>query len=203
MTTAHARPEPPAGGTPPRGRLTHEQVIELRWVLGALESAHAEMIRTNAEHRRAIARADAGLLDRCAREQSAHASRLLEIDARRSALVRSVATGLPLARAAQVGVMAPRPVSNAGGAPVTLRELAAWAPEPDRDELAARVDRVRAVAGVAVADQAVLRRASESLLAHMHSLVAQVARALSHSGTYARPGARPAAAVVSGIDLTS
>lgn len=192
-----------AGGGAQHHGLSGEQLAELRSLLDALEALHVAMRATNAEHRRAITLADAGMLDACAREQAGHAGRLLELDARRAALVRSVTTGVGLARAAQIGIMAPRPASGAEGGPVTLRSLALRCAEPVRGELLAKVDRVRAVATTAAGEQAVLRRANEALLAHMHSLVAQVARALSHSGTYARPGARPSAAVVSGIDLTS
>jgi hypothetical protein len=52
----------------------------------------------------------------------------------------------------------------------------------------------------------VIRTATESLLTHTHGLVAQIARALSPTGTYAHPGLAPgarSATVLSGLDLTT
>jgi hypothetical protein len=193
----------PAGGGQPSAPLTPAQSAELRALLGELVAAHESMIALNAEHRAALTAADAARLRACVEGQAAAAARLAELDARRAALVRSVVGGLSPQRALLAG---PPGTPGITGHELTLSQLAQRLAEPERSGVLSTAARARELMGRAQRQRAALHEASRSLLGFTTSLIAMVARAVSHTGTYTRPGA-PAPqtlhAVVSAVDLTT
>jgi hypothetical protein len=189
--------------TPNHGPLTSAQSAELNALLGELVAVHESMIALNTEHRAAITSADLARLRACVEGQAAAASRLAELDARRAALVRSVLSGLSPQRALLAG---PQGTPGITGAELTLSHLAQRLPESERAPVLSAAAQARELMDRAQREQAALRDASRSLLGFTTSLVAMVARAVSHTGTYSRPGSQPPQAhhaVVSAVDLTT
>jgi hypothetical protein len=89
------------------------------------------------------------------------------------------------------------------GAAGTLPSLAAAFPHA-RDTLTALADRIRDVAGRLSREQRAVRIAAEALAEHMQGLMKQVARKLSHAGTYGRRGSVDARIqVTSALDLVT
>jgi len=84
----------------------------------------------------------------------------------------------------------------------TLSALAEQMPEPELT--VALSARLKTVMGELQRERGTVRAATESLLAHMEGLMRQVARKLSHAGTYGPQGAVCAGnqQVVSGLDVT-
>lgn len=145
-------------------------------LLGELIGAYSELAALAGEHRAALARADAGAVEACARRQAAVAQRVAALDQQRAALV----AGLP--------------------AP-TLRALAEAAPEPDRARLVSRAGVARDLIARVHREYRVVQAATQSLLAHMDGIVQQIARRLSHAGTYGRAGRVEGGQVAGGLDL--
>lgn len=171
--------------------LSEAQLAELTGLLDDLTAHHTEMLALLAEHRAAIASADTAALDRCIGRQQHAALRLSELESRRARLVRSVWQGEPGRRAA-----GPVPA-------ITLSFLASRAAEPARGSLLRAAVRLKELMATVAEKQRAVRSASESLLGHMQGLIAQVARTLSPTGIYARPGAPAGVPVAGGLDMTS
>ena len=98
--------------------------------------------------------------------------------------------------AADPGVAGPVPA-------ITLSFLASRTAEPARGALLQAARQLKELMARVAEKQRAVRTASESLLGHMQGLIAQVARSLSPTGTYARPGAPVGAPVAGGLDMTS
>ena len=86
----------------------------------------------------------------------------------------------------------------------TLRQIALSLPEPQRTRLSGQAERLREMMERVQRESGTVRAATRSLLAHMEGLMRQVARSLSHAGTYGSGGRVQAAhAVVSSLDVRS
>jgi hypothetical protein len=188
MTKATLKPAPRA--TPPAPTI---QAVgaELERLLIAMIAEHRDMSALADAHRLAIASADRPAIDRCVQLQQLAASRLGELTGKRMTIVRSAVAAL---RTSAV---------RFSGEP-TASIIAAACADPQRTRLLALADEARKVAEHCSQQQRTLKLAAETLLAHMQGLMAQVSRALSHAGTYARPTAPGyAPQVVSTLDMTS
>lgn len=146
-------------------------------LLSELIGAYSELSALAGEHRAALARADAGAVEACARRQAAVAQRIAGLDQQRETLV-------------------------AGRRSPTLSALAEAAPEPARARLLELARVARDLIARVHREYRVVQSATQSVLAHMDGIVQQIARRLSHAGTYGRAGRVDAGGQMAcGIDL--
>jgi hypothetical protein len=160
---------------------------ELEVLLTDLLAHHEQMLAHSRRHADALRRADLPALRRAIEDQQTLGRRIIDLESRRARLV-----------AAALGPRA---------AQTPLSALAMRLPPGPRERVLALAERLKAVLQSVLEAQRVVARASESLMGHMQGLMQQVARKLSHAGTYDRPG-RPAlaissGAVISGLDVRS
>lgn len=91
-----------------------------------------------------------------------------------------------------------------GKGPITLGGLAERLPPALRGDLPQVAAELREAMKEASASRAVLRTAARTLSAHVEGLMKQVARSLSHAGTYGRRGSfESAPAVMTALDVRS
>lgn len=182
-TTAPARPAPPIAS--PFGALAQR----LGALLTALSDTHESMEQAFAQQRDAMRKADPNAF-----EQAAHAHRtcleaLMALDQQRRTLVADAVSLLP-------------PLGRKPATQLTLTEIAATLPVNDRARLVEQAKVCRQTIERVHTQQRTLRGATLSLLAHMEGVMRQVARSLSHAGTYTRKGFVEAGTpVVSSLDL--
>ncbi len=183
--------------------LQQAHAAELARLIKAMHEQQTEQLALVREHRAAIAKADNKAMARCTQGQKLCAQKLAEIEARRLNLVRVIVQGSAPVRMAAA-------LTGPGGAAVklTLSQLVEKCPEPARTELRKSADALRALAATVASEQSVLSSAARSLLSHMNGLMERLSRAVSHTGTYRRPGTavmggHGAGVVMSSVDLTS
>lgn len=152
--------------------ISPELVGQLDRLLADLESHHLVQLELITQHRAAIASADGPALSRCVLAQQQAAVRLSELDARRAVLLRACG-------------------ANPG---VTLGSLCERVPQSQSGRLKARAAGVRALMARCARGHEAIGLASASLLAHARGLMSQVARSISETGVYVRPGLAPLAA---------
>lgn len=153
-------------------------------LLDELIEAHETLLGAAVSHRAAIARADAAAMGESADRQAGELARIAALDHRRRQLSAPFAT------------------RDHGAKGPTIRDLAANLDEPERSGVIERADRLRGLVERVRREHGTVRAAAESLVAHMEGLMRQVARRLSHAGTYGPGGVVGPDRVVSGIDLT-
>ncbi len=181
--------------------------------LPALNAAHASAIaqllteyiaqqraqlQATLAHRQALSTGDTAAIARCTGLQRQSAQALLDLDAKRAALIRTIVHGnIPL-RAALA-------ITDRAAPPITIRQLIARCPANTQTQLTTLATELRTLALESAREQSTLRAAAQSLVGHMHGLMERVGRALSHTGNYRRPGAAntAGAVVVSSVDVLS
>ena len=84
---------------------------------------------------------------------------------------------------------------------VTLSDLAKCTPGDVRGKLAAAAATLRALVTRVSQEAASLRSATMTLMAHMEGLMRQVARSLSHAGTYGQRGVVAGNQIVTSLDV--
>lgn len=156
--------------------------VALELLLVGLIAEHERLLDAVERHRAAISRADASLIQAAVNEQAEILGRIADLERRRAAVARTPA-----------------------GHPITISDLARTLPEPPRTRLLQMTERLRSLIHALRDRQAVVRAATQALLAHTHGLMAQVGAALSHAGTYGRAGrVQPANVPASAVlDLSS
>lgn len=163
--------------------------LHLEELLGELIGAHERLLALAREHRAALSRADSAAIAACIRAQNEAVQGVAAIEARRMAVVTSMA--------------------DLAGAPPTLSSIIARLPAGARDRLTALGERLRSLLTTLHREQEVLRTAAEALAAHMDGLMRQIGRRLSHTGTYERPSHGATAAhpghtqVLTALDMTT
>ncbi len=164
-----------------------------------LLEAYGELLSLAAEHRAAISRADGRALDECSRREADLADRLINLESRRRQLASSAPVPLRPPHSPYPAAAPPSPLPS----PVTLSTIASSLPEPQRTRVLEKTGRLRDLVSRVRSEYAVIRAATQSVVAHIDGIVQQVGRRLSDTGTYGRAGrvdsSRPA---VLGIDLT-
>ncbi|MEK6701204.1 MAG: flagellar export chaperone FlgN [Planctomycetota bacterium] len=91
-----------------------------------------------------------------------------------------------------------------GATPITLSALAQHAPKDQRESLLAMATSLRGVMSACQSEQSTLKSAAQSLAAHIEGVMRQIARTLSHAGTYGRRGlVDTSTAVTTALDLRS
>jgi hypothetical protein len=145
---------------------TTELAADFAGVLVSLTAAHEELLELVREHRRAISTSDAAAIQECLSRQGMLAVRVTELERSRQRL-----------SAALIG----RPKAS-------IAELTANLPAESRTPITTAAERLGAVLTIIQRENGVVRAATQTLIAHIDGLMQQVARALSHAGTYGRQG---------------
>lgn len=140
-------------------------VDELTAVLAALLKEHEDLLPITIRHREAVATADMLALQQVNELQQQAAERIGRLEHRRGQLAAALAPH----------------------ASPTLPSLAAAFPHA-RETLTTLAERIRDVASRISREQRAVRIAADALAEHMQGLMKQVARKLSHAGTYGRRG---------------
>lgn len=169
------------GGAPESAvpRLTIKEDLEP--LVEAFVAAHRGWLGVIASHRAAISTSDAARMGEMVGAQARCAAEVEALEARRRALV-----GLK---------------AGERGGP-TLTALAGMLAEPGRSRVVSMTVELRELVERVRREQAAIRMASASLLAHMRGVMTQVTAALSHAGVYGRAGRVEAGpAVVSSLDI--
>lgn len=154
-----------------------------------LETAERDLLDSARAQREALRRANPKDVSEASDRHARAIGTLAGLEQTRLDLVRRLSPGLAS--------------TNPRGA-ATLRDLAQRFDPATRDRLLERIARVREVTIEAQRACASLRIAAATLAGHMEGLARQIARRLSHAGTYSERGVVGAGTVVvSGIDLKS
>ncbi|HEX2836540.1 MAG TPA: flagellar protein FlgN [Phycisphaerales bacterium] len=160
-------------------------------LLDALASAYTRLADASDAHREAIRTADTRGVEAAVQRQTVLFRELQKLDHQRRELVALAHASFPALRKT--------PAER-----TTLTQLAATAVDTRRGELAVKAGNLRSIVASVQERNASIRSAAASLLAHMEGVMRQVARQMSHTGTYSRRGVVEAAAgVVSAVDLRS
>jgi hypothetical protein len=138
----------------------------LETALNDLTRANAELLGLVREHRRAISRSDSGAIQDCISRQGLLATRVADLERNRRKVVAEL-TGKPTA---------------------TFDEVAPKLPESHRAGITEISANLRALLTTIQRENSVVRSAAHTLIGHIDGLMQQVARALSHAGTYGRQG---------------
>lgn len=178
----------PVGALSNVAELTTRDAERLEQLLALLVEHHRAMLVHTAEHKAALGKADPAAIARCVAQQHADAERFAALEGVRAELFRTPAFA----------------AGRGGAAPVTISAVLQRFAQAPRERLNALVATLRSLAHELEAQRRALRTATETLLGHMQGLISHVSRALSPTGTYARPNA-PANVpqVLSGLDLTT
>lgn len=170
-------------------RLSDDLAQGLEGVLEGLVREHEALRDLAAEHRGAIARLDAARLRRVVTETGESMQRIARLEERRCELLGVGPTRLGRAEPGQP----------------TVTELCALMGSPRRERVQELAGRLRELIAEIRRRHAAIRRASETLTAHMRGLMQQVAAELSGTGTYAHTGrVEPGAhQIVTALDVRS
>lgn len=169
--------------TPRQSPALHD---DLRDLLTEFIAQHEALLRQTTEHHEAIRQADPLRCDRIMQAERATLARIAELESQRQQLVKRAQNEIR-----------PAPASLA-----RLSDLARCAPEAIRTNLIELAERLKSLVARVQEEQNVVRVVSRVLLAHMEGLMKQVARSLSHAGTYAKTGAVGAGApIVTSLDI--
>jgi hypothetical protein len=158
---------------------------DLRGLLQALLDRHEAMLRHTALHHEAIRQADARRCEQIVREEQATLAAIADLELKRQSLV---------ARAMREITPAPKNLSR-------LSDIALHCPDAERTELLEMSARLRKSIERLQQEQNLLRVVSRVLMAHMEGLMRQVARSLSHAGTYGQRGVVAGNQIVTSLDV--
>jgi hypothetical protein len=186
----------------------------LESLLTRLLTEHERLLTHTAAHRTAIARADTTGIEAAVADQRLTTDLIARLETQRQQLIAGYVGGgapsRPSSAAGYVGAPSRLPIGAPSRpspphpvTPPTLSALAEQLPEPARTRVLALSSRLRDTISKVRREHGVIRAATESLLAHMEGLVAQISRRLSRTGVYNPQGAVQAGQqVVSALDLT-
>lgn len=132
----------------------------------SLTTIHGELLELVLEHRRAICRGDAAAIQECLSRQGILGMRIADVERARRKAVTDIC----------------------GRPDATISDISARLPEPDRAPICTAAARLKAILTLIQRENNVVRTATNTLIAHIDGLMQQVARALSHAGTYGRKG---------------
>lgn len=151
----------------------------LRDYIGHQRQQHALVI----EHRAAISQADTRAIAQCTQRHRQSADVLVQLESRRLSLIRTIVQGtLTVRQSAELT----RP--GHGSSALTFTALVQKCPPSSRPELLTLIDTLRELTQTVAREQAILRSATLSLLAHMQGLMERVTRSIAPGGAYRRPG---------------
>lgn len=151
----------------------------LEVVLRELVQTHQELLELVREHRRAISRSDAALIQDCILRQGMLGARGAHLERQRREIVQSIT----------------------GQSRSTMTEVCGLLSGETSTRVAALADRLRATLAEIQRENHIVRAATHALMAHIDGLMQQVARALSRAGTYGRQGRVDGGPVACGLDM--
>jgi hypothetical protein len=183
--------------SPAEGVVSDPEIAQLEALLERLLAEHEQLLELAASHRQAIAGADPRTLGDCLQRQNEVVQRVGDLESQRLALVARLAERMrPLAKAG-----GSRPAEAIPDKP-TVSWIAKSLPEPLRTRLVGLAERLRELLARLQREHATLREASAALASHMEGMMRQLAKRLSHAGTYGRRGmVESTVQVVSALDL--
>ena len=160
---------------------------EIETLLCNLQQLYQNLSARLAEHELAIRKANPKAIEAAVQSQRPLWEEAARLDQRRREITAKMATLHPK-------------LVKAKGTQVTLTDLATLLPESGR--LTALTGVVRGLIESVYERVRVIRRASESLLAHMEGMMRQVSGTMNHARTYGRGGRVEAGpSVISALDL--
>lgn len=160
-------------------------------LLDSMSSAYTRLGDAGDAHREAIRSADARAVELAVQRESLIFRELQKLDHQRRELVALAHAAFP-------------PLRKTPAERTTLTQLASQTPDTRRGVLTAKAASLRMLVQSVQDRTAGIASAASSLLAHMEGVMRQVARQLSHSGTYSRRGVVEAGgSVVSAVDIRS
>lgn len=169
--------------------------IELGTLLTALLGLHSAWLTEVHAHREAMRHADAAGVQGSVRRQAELLQQIADLEELRAGLVNRVGASPDFQQAGSAA-------SGRGNGPLTLSQIAALLDEPHRSRLTGSAGELRGLIEQVQKENRTLRAAAGSLMAHMEGL-RQVARRLSHAGTYGRRGfVEPCPGIATAVDLT-
>jgi len=148
-----------------------------------LTAVHGELFELVLEHRRAISLGDAAAIQECLSRQGILGMRIADLERARRQAVSQIC----------------------GRSDATISDVTAKLPEHLRAAVSTAAARLKAILTLIQRENNVVRAATHTLIAHIDGLMQQVARALSHAGTYGRKGRIEASAggpIPCGLDMT-
>lgn len=162
-------------------QIEHGRAVED--LLAGLLSEQRTMMDLARAHREAIASADPASIRVIVEQEAAALQRVGGLEAKRRELVALLSPEDPR---------------------ITVTGMAEKLAQPWRDRTVELAKQLRELALRVQREQRTVRLASESLLSHMEGMMQQLARKLSHAGTYTNTGSVDVGRqqVVSGVDLT-
>lgn len=158
---------------------------ELRGLLQALLERHEALLQHTLHHHEAIRQADTRRCEQIVRDEQATLAAIADLELKRQSLV---------ARAAREITPTPKNLSR-------LSDIALHCPDAERTELLELSARLRQTIERLQQEQNLLRVVSRVLMAHMEGLMRQVARSLSHAGTYGQRGVVAGNQIVTSLDV--
>lgn len=145
---------------------TQQLAHALETTMIELTAAHRQLLDLVLEHRHAISKGDAAAIQECLTRQGLLAPGMAELERSRRRIV----------------------VAICGKPDATISDVTAKLPESLRAPISASAARLKSVLSAIQRENGIVRAATQSLIAHIDGLMQQVARALSHAGTYGRQG---------------
>lgn len=155
---------PPNPPTTPTNSAAAADALEA--VLTDLTASNAELLELVREHRRTMSSGDAAAIQECLSRQGILATRIADQERQRRHIVTELA----------------------GRATATFAEVIPNLPESRRARIAEVSANLRTLLQTVQRENGVVRAAAHTLIGHIDGLMQQVARALSHAGTYGRQG---------------
>lgn len=161
---------------------------ELGAVIDGLITTYEGLLDSANTRREAMHSADTGALSRCMERDAGLVQEIAQLETRRERVVAQLANDL----------------GSDKGAHTTLTWIARRAPEPWRESLVERADKLRVLIHESRKAGEQTRLAAEILSTHMQGLMKQVHAKLNHAKTYGRLGSvETGRSVVSALDLTT
>jgi hypothetical protein len=170
--------------------LTPERLAEeMSALLGTLTQAYSRLEATGVEQRDAIRTADTRRLAIASAEQDRISGEISRLDAKRREIVALACSTFTELRT--------RPANT-----MTLRDLVRCTPLEQREGLSARAKALRTLIARVQSQQSSLSGIAHGLLSHVEGVLRQVARSISHAGTYGPKGfVEAGGSVMTSLDL--
>ena len=164
------------------------EIAALLKLLAEMTALHEAWLPLCDRKREALAAGDVDRLNAVCRQENEKLQAVSEMEKRRLELVASITRKLD-------------PVAKQ---PMKMRDLAEALPEPQRGQLLVAREQLRERIREVKTQSSIARRATESLVKHMNSLVHSVAAAAVGGSTYTRRGATAASAMpLSSVNMTA
>lgn len=191
MTTpTHTTPRRPGPALQTQPRLSPERLAdEVSSLLDALTLTYTRLEASGTDQREAIRSADTQRLAHANAQQERASADLSKLDAKRREIV-----GLACSTFTELRT---KPATT-----TTLRDLVRCTPASQREGLASRAEALRALIARVQTQQSSLSGIAQGLLSHAEGVLRQVARSISHAGTYGPKGyVEAGGSVTTSLDL--